>query len=584
MRIKKWLGLCVALLVAHVIALGGAYAQVAPSIERVSIGDNGQQVGPEAPTISKVRVSFDGDRVLFGSLVSLVSDDLNGTPDGFVRIRSLQTTERVTLRADGSEIMSSQSGLRVSDMSANGRFVTFSTRDDGVVSGDTNGAWDLFVRDVVTGETKLVSLTSNGLSPADADAIQTAAVSDDGNTVAFVSLAADLVPSDNNNRNDVFVRDLSTGETILLRAPGTPRWWGGDKPDITPDGRYVVFQAYESIYRADLWTGEYELVSVDLPLVDLQLGSRLEYRSPSISADGRFVAYDLNVFRIQTQILRRDMTQEQPVLVSVGPDGSFTTGGGSAPSMSADGRFIAFASRATDLGPDVSGDEFYIYLYDAVDGSISVASLDEDGKPISDFRGPIQISGDGSTVVFTSNTSDLVSGDTNGVPDVFAISLRTERCAGMLATIAGSGEIIGTDGDDVVLASAGPDTIDTGAGDDIICALGGGDIIDAGAGNDVIYAGSGNDTIYAGNGRDLVFGGKDDDIVNAGAGNDRAFGGPGIDIVRGNEGADRISGGAGDDTLIGGPGTDRLAGGADVDTCRGSAGSDRYFRCEERQP
>ena len=582
MRIKKWSDLCVPLLVAHVITLGGAYAQVAPSIERVSIGDNGQQVGPEAPNISKVRVSFDGDRVLFGSSESLVSDDLNGTGDGYVRIRSAQTTERVTLRADGSELMTPQNGLEVSDMSANGRFITFSAFDDDVVSGDTNGTWDLFVRDVVTGETELVSLTSDGLQTNTTGSIFTAAVSDDGNIVAFVTGAADLVPGDTNTRDDVFVRDLSTGETILLRAPGTPRWWGGDKPDITPDGRYVVFQAYRSIYRADLWTGEYELVSVAPPL-DRPLGS-LVYRDPAISADGRFVAYVMSISLVNAHVLLRDMTQEQPVLVSAGPDGSFRTGGGGLPSMSADGRFIVFFSRATDLGPNVSGAAFYIYLYDAVDGSISVVSLDEDGKPITDLRSPFLISGDGSTFVFTSNESNLVPGDTNGVPDVFAISLRTERCAGKLATIAGSGEIIGTDGNDVILASAGPDTIDTGAGDDIICALGGGDIIDAGAGNDVIYAGSGNDTVYAGNGRDLVFGGKDDDIVNAGAGNDRAFGGPGIDIVRGNEGADRLSGGAGDDTLIGGPGADRLVGGDDVDICKGSAGPDRYFLCEERLP
>jgi len=413
--IKKWSGLCVALLGVHVIALDATYAQVAPSIERVSIGDNGQQVGPEAPTISNVRVSFDGDRVLFGSLESLVSDDRNGAPDGFVRIRSSQTTERVTLRADGSEIIASPSGVVVSGMSFNGRFVAFSTRDDGVVAGDTNGLSDLFVRDVVTGEIKLVSLTSDGLSPADAGDFRTAKVSDDGNIVAFVSLTADLVPGDNNNRRDVFVRDHSTAKTTLLRAPGTPRWWGGDEPDITPDGRYA-----------------------------------------------RWVLHNW---------------------------------GGGLPSMSADGRFIVFFSRATDLGPDVSGDELYIFLYDAVDGSISVASLDRDSKPITDLRGPLQISGDGSTVVFASAANDLVPGDTNGVPDVFAFSLRTERCGGMVVTIAGSGEIIGTDGDDVILASAGSDTIDTGAGDDIICALGGGDIIDAVPVTDVTWYSGAKTTI-----------------------------------------------------------------------------------------
>jgi len=179
-RIKKRSGLCVTLLVAHVIALDAAYAQVAPSIERVSIGDNGQQVGPRASTISKVRVSYDGDRVLFGSIESLVSDDLNGTGDGYVRIRSSKTTERVTLRADGSEIIAPQAGLEVSDMSANGRFVVFSSFDDGVVD--------------------------DGLQTTTTGSIFTAAVSDDGNIVAFVTSSADLVPGDTNTRDDVFVR------------------------------------------------------------------------------------------------------------------------------------------------------------------------------------------------------------------------------------------------------------------------------------------------------------------------------------------------------------------------------------------
>ena len=568
MRIKKWSGLYVALLGVQVIALDGAYAQVVPSIERVSVGDSGQQVGPVTFLASMVRMSVDGNRVLFESSDSLVSDDLNASRDGFVRIRSSQTTERVTLQADGSEFAPT-SPHRVFDMSSNGQFVLFNLAS----LIEPNPKSEVIVRDVVTGETGVVTSSAGFMGQ-----VSEATVSDDGDIIAFVSASSDLVPGDTNRRDDVFVHDRSKGETTLLRAPGTPRWWGGDQPDITPDGRYVVFQAYESIYRVDLWTDEYELVSVSTGFDPQSYQDRSQ--DPVISADGRFVAYTSRF--VNDQILLRDMTQERSVLVTAGSEG--VGPGEGKPSISADGRFIVFISRATDLGPDVSGGTGYIYLFDAVDGAISLVSRDEDGKPIAGIGSPAYISGDGSTVVFTSNASDLVPGDTNDAFDVFTISLTIERCAGMVVTIAGSGEIIGTDGDDVILASAGPDSIDTGAGDDIICALDGGDVIDAGAGNDVVYAGAGNDIIYAGNGRDLVFGGKDDDIVNAGAGNDRAFGGPGIDIIRGNEGADRLSGGPGDDTLIGGPGTDRLAGGDDVDICKGSAGPDRYFQCEERLP
>ena len=93
------------------------------------------------------------------------------------------------------------------DMSSKGRFVVFSSFDDGVVEGDTNGTWDLFVRDVITGDTERVSLISNGVSPTNTGPYTLVTVSDDGNIVAFVSSAADLVPGDNNNRYDVFVRE-----------------------------------------------------------------------------------------------------------------------------------------------------------------------------------------------------------------------------------------------------------------------------------------------------------------------------------------------------------------------------------------
>lgn len=285
-------------------------------------------------------MSFDGDRVLFGSSESLVSDDMNGTGDGFVRIRSSQITERVTFRADGSELMAPLFGLEVVDMSSNGRFIVFTTTDDDVAEGDTRNSWELYARDVVTGEAELVSLPTEGLPPTNAGTFRVATVSDDGNIVAFVSSVADLVPGDTNRRKDVFVRDRSKGETTLLRAPGTPRWWGGggDQLDITPDGRYVAFRAYETVYRADLWTGEYELVSVD---PDPSPFVRGEAGNPSISADGRFVAYTWS----KEGVVLRDMTQERFVIV----------GRGGSPSISADGRFIVFTSGATDLGPDVSG-------------------------------------------------------------------------------------------------------------------------------------------------------------------------------------------------------------------------------------
>ena len=561
------------LLGANMATPGEAYAQSALSIERVSIGDSGQQVSPDDPTVARVRVSFDGDRVLFGTFERLVADDRNGTGDGYVRIRSSQTTERVTLQADGSELVVQPFGLRVWDMSSNGQFVAFT-----VTEARPSGTFrELFVRDVVTGETGLIAASNTfGLSDA--------VVSDDGNIVAFVS-KPDLLPGGRGgNGDDVYVHDRSTGETIRLRVPGVPRWWGGSEPDITPDGRYVVYRAWRSIYRADLRTGEYELVSVNL---DPRSSVPDEADDPMISADGRFVVYLRSDFILQ--ILLRDMNRERPVLVSAGPGGGVANANSSNPSISADGRLVLFASRATDLGPDVGdGDStVYLYLFDRADGSISLVSRDEQGKPIAAVSGvggfaEAQISGDGSTVVFASSLPDLVAGDTNDARDVFAISLEVERCAGEIVTIAGSGQIFGTDGADVILASAGPDTIRAGAGDDIICALGG---------DDLVYAGRGNDRVEGGPGDDIIRGGGGDDELRGQAGDDWIMGNPGADRILGGAGVDEIDGGAGADILFPGPGgtvgsgvavkggsgDDIVYGGPNADDIRGNDGDDRLF-------
>ena len=141
----------------------------------------------------------------------------------------------------------------------------------------------------------------------------------------------------------------------------------------------------------------------------------------------------------------------------------------------------------------------------------------------------------------------------------------------------------GTDGDDVILGTAGSDTIDSLGGADVICGAGGGDVINAGPGDDIVFGGEGDDRIDAGSGADFVFGGDGDDVVNAGSGDDVVFGdagddainaGRGTDNVSGNTGADVVSGGKGKDTLSGGAGNDELRGNKGKDTIRGGSGSD----------
>ena len=141
----------------------------------------------------------------------------------------------------------------------------------------------------------------------------------------------------------------------------------------------------------------------------------------------------------------------------------------------------------------------------------------------------------------------------------------TDFCNDVAATVTGSGTIIGTPGDDVIVGSDGDDTI---------FGLGGNDVICAGDGNDTVFAGLGDDQVFGGGGNDTIVGDFGDDELHGDAGNDRLLGNEGDDSLDGGEGNDFEFGFIGKDTLEGGPGDDILIGGSEDDTLSGSAGND----------
>ena len=263
----------------------------------------------------------------------------------------------------------------------------------------------------------------------------------------------------------------------------------------------------------------------------------------------------------------------------------------------------------------------------AIDGDTLVVGAISDGN----IDNPIELglSGPGAAYVFTrtGNTwteqQKLVASDGEledsfggsvvlddrmvivgtGISDTFTFALGTNAVYlfNLPTTFAGQGPValcngepvtvnlalgdVATDGDDVILGTAGPDTINAGAGNDVICALGGDDIINAGNGADIILGGNGNDTINAGQGRDFIEAGAGNDFVSGGKGKDTINGGDGDDDLRGNEGTDTINGGVGDDELRGGQkadvifgdnGDDNLVGGTRPDILDGGFGTDEY--------
>jgi TolB protein len=167
---------------------------------RVPVGPGRQQANGDS---SEPAISADGRFVAFASGASnLVAGDTNGTYDVFVRDRKLQVTRRVSVGPGGQQANSSSVGPAIS---ADGRFVAFSSYASNLVAGDTNGTYDVFVRDLVAQVTRRVSVGAGG-QQANSNSSDPA-ISAGGRFVAFVSVASNLVAGDTNHWDDVFVRD-----------------------------------------------------------------------------------------------------------------------------------------------------------------------------------------------------------------------------------------------------------------------------------------------------------------------------------------------------------------------------------------
>src|SRR5439155_26625178 len=144
---------------------------------------------------------------------NLVPYDSNGTFDVFVRDRTLGRTILVSLNRDGAH--SGNGASLASSISADGRFVAFESLASDLVANDTNNASDIFVRDLIAGTTTLASVSANGVSPGNG-ASSWPVMSPDGRFILFESRASNLVLNDLNNAGDLFVRDIAARTTTLV--------------------------------------------------------------------------------------------------------------------------------------------------------------------------------------------------------------------------------------------------------------------------------------------------------------------------------------------------------------------------------
>lgn len=251
-------------------------------------------------------------------------------------------------------------------MSANGRYVAFYSGSDDLVANDTNGVVDVFVRDRQLGTTRRVSVGAHGQQANDASSLD--AITPDGRFVLFVSDASNLVPHDTNRAADLFLRDLRSGtlRRVSLGRGGREGNARSTAGAISADGRYLAF-----VSDADnLVAGDTNDAS-DIFLRDLRIGAvrRLsasasgvqgEFPSdaPSITPNGRFVAFLSHADNLvpgdhsgDVDIFVRDLVRGTIERVSVARDGGDADSSSLDPSMSADGRYVAFTSTASNLVP-----------------------------------------------------------------------------------------------------------------------------------------------------------------------------------------------------------------------------------------
>jgi hypothetical protein len=290
----------------------------------------------------------------------------------FWRDRNTGTTKLVSASASGQE---GDGDSYYPAISGDGKSVAFESYSTNLVDGDKNGLRDVFVWHSATGKIQTVSVGKNGAA-ADAESYE-ASVSGDGNLVAFTSTASNLTDIEKGvSNNNVFLRDLSAGTTIMISIdPKAKKGGGGSKPSISYDGSRIAFYSHTETLVPDDNNGLWDIFLWEKnikPLKRISLTSDHKERNQGNESANRVVA----------------------------------------PAISGNGRYIAYATTATNIVPNDNNNFQDVFLYDSNTDSTIMVSNANDGKqgnsdsPIGQGE-KIAITFDGSWVAFSTNTTNL---------------------------------------------------------------------------------------------------------------------------------------------------------------------------------
>ncbi|MDH4063431.1 MAG: hypothetical protein OEW19_03460, partial [Acidobacteriota bacterium] len=334
------------LLAAVLSLLVPGFVDAQPTTTRVSVGPGGAKANGDScytgvwADNACTAISADGRWVAFRSLASnLVAGDTNGHADVFVHDRGTGETRRVSVGSGSAE---GDGDSEEPTISADGRWVAFSSWASNLVVGDTNLRRDVFVHDQQTGTTTRVSVGTGG-AQGNGDG-QFPSISADGRWVAFESRASNLVPGDTNLSWDVLVHDRETGTTTRVSVGSGGAEGNGDSSyaSISGDGRWVAFRSYASnLVPRDTNRGINPISGADVFLHDRESGTTTR--------------------------------------VSVASDGTQANGSSTDSAVSADGRRVAFFSVANNLVANDTNSRTDVFVHDRQTGTTRRVSVGPGG-------------------------------------------------------------------------------------------------------------------------------------------------------------------------------------------------------------
>lgn len=410
-------------------ALGAAPAWADGPTERVSVGVGGMQANASSygPVLSR-----DGRFAAFWSnATNLAPNDDNGVGDVFVRDRKTSVTTLIS-RGMGDTPANGLSDLPV--ISGGGRFVAFNSRATNLALGDTTDATDVYVHDRRTQTTQLISANTMGVAVGGANP----SISLDGRFVSFVTTAA-LVADDTNGALDVYVRDLRTGNTERVSVSSSGAQGNGNTYGISSlsgNGRFVAFASLASnlvpgdttggdVYDTfvhDRWTGKTERVSVGVG------GAQANGSSSSgvFSFNGRFVAFSSEASNLvhgdtngEADVFVYDRWRHATTRVSLSSNGQQGDNASNGALISGDGQLVGFTSWATNLVPNDTNNDIDVFVHDRRTGRTRLVSVNGNGGPSNGVSNSRGLAADGRSIAFASAADNLVPNDTNDSYDAF---------------------------------------------------------------------------------------------------------------------------------------------------------------------